>query len=71
MKKEKRRASKGQFALGLLGLIACIVSIVMVITNPEVSSFQEFFSRSWLTVMLLLIFVVPAIVTNISAFSKK
>jgi uncharacterized membrane protein HdeD (DUF308 family) len=68
---KKENANKGLLIMGVIGLIACIVSIVMVITNPSVTTYQEFFSRSWLTILFFIMFVLPAIVSNISAFSGK
>ena len=69
--KKKEKASKIWLVAGIIGIIASIVSIIMNIINPNVSSYQDFFERSWFAIFILVVFVIPTITSNITAFSKK
>jgi hypothetical protein len=71
MKNSKRKASKGMFILGIIGMVACIVSVITIITNPNVTNYQDFFERGWLTLFLFVGVIIPLLVSNISAFSSK
>jgi len=51
--------------MGIIGVIACTVSIIMNAINTNVSTLQEFFGRSWLIIFILIVFIIPTVTSNI------